>query len=80
MQLTVKIQSDLIAQLEQKIEELTKQNHILDKRSKDIFGEYQLLQYEIRSLPTQQEFCKLRLELLNTQNKLKAFEDFEKGA
>jgi len=73
------IQAATIAQLQMEIEKLQAENKKLDKRSKDIYVEYQKLFFDLQGMPTPVEIVKLKLDLLHANQKLKAIEEWSKG-
>jgi hypothetical protein len=64
IRLAMAMQTATIAAQQARIEELQAENAILDKRAKGLYAEYQVLQYEIRSLPTSAEYLALRTQML----------------
>jgi len=51
--------------------ELNKLNHELEHRLKEMHGEYMLLRYQFKGLPSQAEALKLRQEMLTLKKELR---------
>ncbi|MEA5112767.1 MAG: hypothetical protein VB050_01970 [Geobacteraceae bacterium] len=72
------IQMDAFAQYKKKIEELEKENKELrrenadlEKRLTELHGEYLLLRYQFKGLPSPAEFLKLRQEMQTLKKELR---------
>ncbi|NVN92703.1 MAG: hypothetical protein HXX11_19200 [Desulfuromonadales bacterium] len=51
--------------------ELRRLNHELEQRLQDIHGEYLLLRYQFKGLPSQAEILRLRQEMLTLKKELR---------
>jgi hypothetical protein len=63
-----------IKELQKENEELRSLNAELERKLADLHGEYMLLRYQLKGLPSPSEFTRMRQELLELKKKI-----YEKG-
>jgi hypothetical protein len=72
------VEMDVFAKLRQEIRELEKHNEELrsrnaelERRLTDLHGEYMMLRYQFKGLPSPAEFLKIRQEILALKKELR---------
>ncbi|OHB69340.1 MAG: hypothetical protein A2W17_12550 [Planctomycetes bacterium RBG_16_41_13] len=68
---TIELLLDTIKKLEVENESLRKENSKLDKRCRDIYGEYRLLYYQMQDLPSGADIVRMQMEILTLKQEVK---------